>query len=197
MYQFDELRLKGRLDAKASRSRAVFAAMIATRLSPAFETYLSKSGLHDGSYFTLLDALWTHLRDESGFETDSHAEMAIALTPSEDDFSVPFAAQAEDAAAALAYALLATGGESAENAAWAARRAYEAVDNLVVSQAGNELLDESAILANPLIQEELREQEADLLASDSEPLTAERISQLYLGARSRGDAFWQRIRDRI
>src|SRR5262245_49626325 len=73
-------------------------------------------------------------------------------------------AAAEDATAALAYALRCRKTGKAQEAAWAARRAYDALDDYVINREG---IDTNApdgdirVLAHPLIQAEFERQNRD------------------------------------
>ena len=74
-------------------------------------------------------------------------------------------AAAEDAAAALTYALRCRGTGAAEEAAWAARRGYEAIDHYVINLEAKPVKgdpSEEQVLAHPLIQQELARQKRDI-----------------------------------
>ena len=90
----------------------------------------------------------------------------MALIPGEDRGPwMPEQAYAEDAASALAYALSCCQTGDSQEAAWAARRAYEAVDQFVVRQHNLDTearRDEMRVLSYPTIQRELERQDQDL-----------------------------------
>lgn len=87
---------------------------------------------------------------------------AERLVPSEDDgWDEPTQPYAEDAAAALVYAIRARLTGHAQEGAWAGRRAYEAVDHYVRNVMQVE--DETTILSHPVVQAELSRQRRDLL----------------------------------
>jgi len=72
---------------------------------------------------------------------------------------------AQDAASALAYALRCRRNGEADESAWAARRAYETIDNYVINHEGidtNEPGTEMLVLSHPLIQAELTRQNRDV-----------------------------------
>jgi hypothetical protein len=85
----------------------------------------------------------------------------MSLIPGENDQPwIEEQAYAEDAASAVAYALRALESGEPQEAAWAARRAYEAVDHHVMSRLG--IKGESHVLGHPLVQAELSRQQRDL-----------------------------------
>jgi hypothetical protein len=74
-------------------------------------------------------------------------------------------AAADDAAAAVCYALRARQTGSPQEAAWAARRVYEALDEFVINRGQidtNRPGMENRVLADPLVQSELERQKKDL-----------------------------------
>lgn len=72
-----------------------------------------------------------------GEEVQENLEQVMKLLPREDDNSwIPEQARAEDAAAAVAYALRCRENGQSTDSAWAARRAYEAVDHFCHRQNG-------------------------------------------------------------
>jgi hypothetical protein len=91
----------------------------------------------------------------------------MALTPQEDGVQpwTQEATNAQNAGMAVAYALRTRLTGEAQEAAWAARVAYEALDNFVInkedidtSKPGSEL----RVLSHPLMQAEFERQERDL-----------------------------------
>jgi hypothetical protein len=94
------------------------------------------------------------------------ANTIIGLVPSEDDgWDEETQPYAEDAAAALAYAVRARLSGSAQDASWAARRVYEAIDHYVTATSGlsvNSPEAEVKILSDARIQAELARQTRDL-----------------------------------
>src|SRR5262249_15111322 len=72
---------------------------------------------------------------------------------------------ANDAASAVVYALRCWKTGSAQDAAWAARRAYEALDTAVIERSGADMNApgaEASVLSDPLIQAELARQMRDV-----------------------------------
>ena len=83
----------------------------------------------------------------------------MGLVPAEDPW-VPEQAYAEDAIAALAYAVGSLEKRDPTEAAWAAQRAYESADHYVINHLHVDT--ERAVLAHPIVQAELARQRQDL-----------------------------------
>jgi hypothetical protein len=88
------------------------------------------------------------------------------LIPQEDDSPwVMEQASAEDAGAAVAYAMRCRQSGQAQDAAWSARRAYEALDHYVINRENidtNKPGAEERVLGHPVVQAELARQRRDL-----------------------------------
>lgn len=182
MLRYDEDRLLARLERLPPPFRAAFAAACAERLLPAYAGFFARTGR--GAPLSLADALerlWLDLEGDSmsTYELQKELSRATALITDEDeDDWVPGWAQADDAAAAVAYAVRCRQGGQAQDAAWAARRAYEALDHLLRHREDIGLGDPSAAaqmpanlgalaevewaLAHPIVQAELARQRRDL-----------------------------------
>jgi uncharacterized protein YjaG (DUF416 family) len=189
---FNEQRLIKKLDGLPPRLRVLFAAIAAERLLPAYLSYSRLTGLGNPTALSAaIERLW---RDIEGDRMNSEQvqeclELVMKLMPREDDSSwVPEQAWAEDAAAAVAYALRCReNGQSAESA-WAARRAYEALDHFVIAKTGIDISRPGAneeVRSSPLVQAELSRQRRDvdeLLAGDKEDVAgvARRMRQRAL-----------------
>lgn len=93
-------------------------------------------------------------------------ESAMDLIPNPEGApGLPELPVAEDFGAAVVYTLRCVENGDPQEAAWAARCAYEAMDNVVLRRTGidvNAPGAERRILADPLIQAELGYQEEDL-----------------------------------
>lgn len=149
--------------------RVTFAAACAERLLPAYAIYSQHSGRGEPETLaTILERLWGDLQ---GAPLNNHAIQAnldtcMSLIPHEDD--EPWVTEqpyAEDAATALAYALRARLNGESQEAAWAARCAYEAADHYVVNRVGvdtNQPNGEYTVLSHPVVQAELQRQRHDL-----------------------------------
>jgi uncharacterized protein YjaG (DUF416 family) len=194
---FDEAHLASELAKISAPLRVVFAAACAERLLPAYARFSLRTGRGDLPKLRgLLSRLWEDLAGApmTAREIQSSIDAALQLTPTEDDGPwVPEQAAAEDAGAATAYALRCRQNGKGQEAAWAARRAYEAVDQLVIQHDGlnmNAPGAEARVLDHPLVQDELQCQKRDLL----ELLGAKRKTpeQVLAPIRSRAAAEAQR-----
>jgi uncharacterized protein YjaG (DUF416 family) len=158
---FDETQLVRDLESLLPRMRVAFAAACAERLRPAYLAFAERAGAGDPEAFEAsLDRLWSDL-DEHPMTDDElrdRIEECMALIPQEDDGAWSAEqAYAEDAAAALAYALRCRQSGQSQEAAWAARRAYEAIDYYVTALGTND-----QVLSHPLVQAELGRQQQDI-----------------------------------
>jgi len=136
----------------------------------------------------ILERLWLDVQGDrmDTRQVQENVDLLMDLIPQEDAGSwVPEQAWAEDAAAAVAYALRCRQNGQAQEAAWAARRAYEALDHFVIAKEGidtNKAGAAQLVLAHPLVQAELLRQQRDLrelLAENQEDLlqVAQRMRQ--------------------
>lgn len=167
--RFSDESLKKELNRITVLRRVVFAAAVAERLLPAYVTFSQKTGRGNPHLLTeILDRLW---RDIDGTKMDleelqKNIDLSMELIPQEDEGPwVPDQAWAEDAAAAVVFALCTRQDGKSQNSVWAARRAYDALDHFITtledidpSTAGAE----ERILSNPLIQGEFMRQQRDL-----------------------------------
>lgn len=121
-----------------------------------------------GALRTALSRLWYELSEDglSDLELSPSAKACEALVPREDDEPwIESQPCAEDAAAALVYALESTTRDGSQEAAWAARRAYEAVHHFLMSEEPGVIVTaaaESRVREHPLVQAELTRQRRDL-----------------------------------
>jgi uncharacterized protein YjaG (DUF416 family) len=177
---FNEQSLVGELTRLPLPFRVVFAAASAERLLPAYISFSRQTGRGDPTALTaILERLWL---DAQGDRMDTrqvqeNVDLSMSLIPQEDAISwVSEQAWAEDAAAAVAYALRCRLNGQAQEAAWAARRAYEALDHFVIAREGIDTSKagaEAQVLSHPLVQAELLRQQRDLgelLAADQQDL---------------------------
>ena len=123
---------------------------------------------------------------------------AEGLLIDEDDIAVIGGAWADDAIASLLYAIRSVLGEKSQEAAWAARRAYEAAYRAATRALKLKSIrpeDISAINSHSFVQRELARQADDLgslrrgkidevrlRAFSDEILTAEEVKHIGLGA---------------
>lgn len=166
---FDEDQLGTELTAVPITGRVAFAAACAERLAPSYRRFVERTGRGDAdAHRRNLDRVWAALVG-SGMREEEISEslsFCMGLTPREDDGPwVPEQASAEDACAALAYTLRCYLEGSPREAAWAARRAYEAAHQSVVHALGMEgdaPIAEDRVLDHQVVQAELTSQELDL-----------------------------------
>jgi uncharacterized protein YjaG (DUF416 family) len=189
LLRFDEGQLKGKLERLSAQQRATFAAACAERL---FASYRRFANLTERSPLLLrhiLDRLWDDLsgRPMTSLELDKLIKSSVSLIPDEDPQTwIPEQGPAEDAAAAVSYALEARRTRSSQEAAWSARRAYEAVDEYIVDHHNidtNLPGEELVVLSDPLMQAELARQKRDL-----DELTEAKVTVQALRARAAAEA---------
>jgi uncharacterized protein YjaG (DUF416 family) len=203
--RFDKSELARELEQLSPRRRVAFAAACAERLLPAYAHFSQRTGRGDpGRLATILDRVWGDATggpmsvdevqqsiDDCLKQMESAAEHGTDWSPAqpwEDAVTAARAqakeavasmeAQAEDAAGALAYALRCRQNGQAQEAAWAAGRAVDAIDNFLRSgedpgpstpgaeERPSARLGASARVewarSHPLMQAELARQRADL-----------------------------------
>lgn len=164
---FSETELENRLVALPCHKIVAFAASCTERLMPAYLRYAHKASLDSKLttiYRSALDTIWNSIL---GAEIDRKLIEELEKTcfdaiPSEDDawnYGEPYA---EDAGASVVFTIRALLTCNHQEAVFAARRMYEAVDNFVVRSINSSQIDEQEILAHPLIQNELAHQRCDL-----------------------------------
>lgn len=188
MISFSENMLSERLSRLNCMQITAFAASCAERLMPTYIRFAENAALAPEDkllYRKSLDNIWNcalgKLIDKKSIVDMEHA--CLNAVPSEDDaweFGEPYA---EDAGAAVTFAVRTWLSCDPQNAVWAARRVYEALDNFVVTSLNSSLIDEQEVLSNHLIQKELVRQQLDL--EQLEDITfAEQISIAHLRARA-------------
>lgn len=172
MYIFDEAALVSELARLSQSQRAAFAAAAATRQLGSYEWYAGRRNAPQ--LRSTVVRLWRALVEGQAAPAAwaQTLEEVMALLPDPDDDGSIHHAYAEDAVASVAYAIRAVLEDNPQEAGWAARRAYEAVD-----QAAIRMLDgqpatpdgERAILAHPLVQRELERQRRDYQTLAAQP----------------------------
>lgn len=189
---FDEEQLHQRLSNLPRLAAVAFATASAARLE---NTARSLSADEDLKILLSqnLDALLGYLGTGSPFDTLAAEEDLLAAMP--DEYTNPDlpSAVAEDAAAAAVYTLRVIREGDPQNAVWAARRAYETADRVVLSTLNvGEVGDsqEAYILQHPLVQTELERQlrDLDLISEVDGDATAELIAVV---ARARSENILQ------
>ena len=200
MLKFDEEVLTAGLSSLPLNLRVSFATACAERLTSAYKRFWEATGR--GSHerlVELLDRLWLDLEGSvmTGQEVEAGVEGCLSLIPRESDG--PWAAgqgQAEDAAAALTYAYRCRKSGDSHEAAWAARCAYNALDEYVIDQQEidtNVAGAEAHVLSDPLIQNELARQQRDLqdLLSVLSGMDGLTVSRLRDRARAESETFFE------
>ena len=165
MYDFHEAQLVIDLDTLPERARIAFASAAATRQLSNYERF-AKDCTAQARPRQIAHELWASL-SSSDIDLDawsSRLEEVMELLPDPDAKWVVDHALAEDALSSLAYAIRCLLDPLPQEAAWAARCAYNAAD-----QAAIRLLDidpersaEAAILGHEVVQRELSRQKRDL-----------------------------------
>jgi uncharacterized protein YjaG (DUF416 family) len=188
-HRFDEPELKAQLDRLPREHRAAFAAACAERLFPAYKRFARDAGQADPERLrTALDRLWNDLMGEPQTEQEvrASAKTCLALVPSEEDEPTDAQPYAEDAVAALVYALEARASARSQEAAWSARRAFEALHQFVMFDDSGVVVtaNEQRLLEHPLVQAELARQHRDM----DELLTAKERGLQEVTARIRDRA---------
>jgi uncharacterized protein YjaG (DUF416 family) len=197
--QFDEPCLIARLAKLPNELRVAFAALCAERQLPNYIQFSARSGLGNPNVLReALGSIWEDLqgRSVSNAQLESILERCMALIPNGSADTEEETAYADDAAASVAYTLRARLAGDPQEAARAARRAYESVDQFILSQFNSTIVrrDREALMAShPLAQAELQRQQTDLQdlqsACAQKPLPATVISDLRDRARRDAEFF--------
>lgn len=186
---YDEVKLVQTLQTLPPVLRTAFAASVATRLLPAFSTLPTGQPVSaDSTLSRILAELWNDLSRPSRSESElrSLLDECMSLMPTEPDDWAATRPYAEDAVSVVAYALRSRVTGSSQEAAWAARRAYETLDQYAINESGVSLQEpdkEERLVAHPKVQSELANQQQDL-------------SELVLAQQSEDAAVIGRLRQR-
>lgn len=201
LIHYNEQELVRRLEQLSPKLRVVFAAACAERLLPTYFSFSERTGNGDPSRLAMiLERLWVDLQGNpmSTEEMRANLDVCMSLIPQEgEDLWVDEQAYAEDAAVALAYALRCRQSGESQEAAWAARRAYEAVDYYVINRVGidaNQPGGEEQVLSHDIVRAELARQHRDiedLLYAVSNAKTKDVVSLLWSRARIDAIRFFQ------
>lgn len=131
---YDEARIKDVLGGVSSPRRVAFACSMAERLMPTAEWLTTATNRDDADHLrALLDIAWGVAAGEqrSADEIENGRSTAESLVPDdEDDDWTLLSPLAQNAAAAVAYALRTCPAGDAQEATWAARQVHEAADYL-------------------------------------------------------------------
>jgi uncharacterized protein YjaG (DUF416 family) len=176
MLRYDESTVLERLGNGSSRTRALFGALTAERLFPLYELFAERAGQGDpGRLREALDTAWGAIDGVlvDPAELERQQEAAEDLVPEEDDDWVTESGYAQNAAAAVAYALRTRLTDNPQEAAWGARQANDFADYVAQRQLEDlEFSDpgaEDALADQPIVQEALAGIEADLATALKDP----------------------------
>jgi len=172
MHGYDEAVLVAELATMPAGHQLAFAAAVATRQLESYEWYARRfcpGAIARPREIAMM--LWSEPSNERHDWAECLAEV-LGLMPEESNEWTVFHSLAEDALASLAYAVRALLTADPQEAAWAARRGYEAVDQAAIRLMGihpGTQEAEQAILEHPLVQQELGRQRRDLLLIATDP----------------------------
>jgi uncharacterized protein YjaG (DUF416 family) len=165
---FDEKALLAQLRRLPNQLCVAFAAACAQRQLPNYASFAKVTGT--GNPALLAKAL-TCVWEDIGGNSAAHVELreklnsCMSLLPKDEVQRLGQQPYADDAVASVAYAIRARLTGECQEAMWAARRAYEALDHYVIARFNPIIVEpdaENRIVAHPLVQAELRRQRADL-----------------------------------
>lgn len=197
--RFDEEEMSRTLKRLPESLRTAFATAAVERLSLAYTKAQSVGRSSAAIFGALIDRLWRDLQGEQMNEKElQEALETCSRLISDNQSSGSWQNEkdaADDAVTALCYAFRARQTGSVQEAIWAARRVYEALDNFVLNRAGIDTtvsMVEHFVLADPLIQAELARQRDDLqaLSDGSHAVQANLIKQIRQRAKSNADEFF-------
>jgi uncharacterized protein YjaG (DUF416 family) len=151
---YDEQAIKARLEAAGRRECSLFAASCAERLFPMYEAFVKRTGQGDVELLRrALDFAWDVVgaTEHPVAEIAAHGADAELLVPSDDDEDWTEASPiAQNAAAAVAYALRTQLSGDSQDGVWAARQLYEAADFLVQLAEADHTYVQSADKEDPV-----------------------------------------------
>ena len=181
---YDEADLAKQLGRLSVTLRPAFAAACAQRVAQASSTYAVRSNKEGDSEALnqIFAAFWNDLNGHpmSDSELEGQIEASRALIPEDEDEWILEQGAAEDAAAALTYALRCRRNGSVQEAIWAARRTYDALDQFIINHENidtNVRGGEERVLNHPLMQAELSRQARDLDDLHEGKITIEQLHQ--------------------
>lgn len=166
MLHFDEISLVSELDILPSNARIGFAAAAATRQIVSYERFELNVDSRRRQREIVLE-LWNAVHS-SHFDRatwSAFLDEVMVLLPHEGANRSIWYALAEDAVSSLAYAIRCALNDESREAAWAARRSYEAADQVAIRMLDIELGtpgSEAKILSHEIVQRELSRQQGDL-----------------------------------
>jgi hypothetical protein len=157
------------LDQLSRSLRVIFAAACAERLLPAYFTSWALTGNGNPEVLArILARLWEDVAGNPMTETEVKANISTGMNLIPVDYHEPWfveQASAEDASAAVVFALTCRQNGNSQEAMWSAQRAHSAIDQFVIDREHIDVIPRGArerILAHPLIQAELARQRRDI-----------------------------------
>lgn len=168
--RFDRGALADQISHLPRRGKVAFAASCAQRLFPQYLRYLEVAeGPVTEAYAQALETAWQIAASDlvDAASVKALVDRCMAALPTEDDAEATGVPYAEDAAAAVLYALRTALTDKAQEAVWAANRVYDALDHHVINALGIDINlagSEEKVLGHGLIQAELARQFHDLQA---------------------------------
>jgi len=167
--RYDESALLAKLTGLSPRQRTLFAAACAERLVPLYRWSIRQApAIRADSLERGLETLW-HTATATTWTADLEDVRNLAMNSVPDDDSLGTASLASRYAGymptALAYAVACHQSEDPQQAVWAARQPYDAIDLWVATPSEidfNEPGVEGRVASAPLIQAELSRQSRDL-----------------------------------
>jgi hypothetical protein len=170
MQTFDEPRLISELGNLPPPLRVAFAAACAERQMCAYRRFEESHGRKPPNALDVaLQETWAHPDPPQDPEAlEQQIEALMDLVPQEGDLQGAWtqdSTNAQNAGMAALYALRTKLRGDPQEAAWAARVAYEALDNFVINSEDidtNKPGEQLRVLAHPLVQAELTRQRIDL-----------------------------------
>lgn len=168
MLSFEENALVGELRGLPSQARIAFAAAAATRQLGSYERLARESSSsNEHRPREIVAQLWADLKAAAVDRAAWSAllDEVMSLLPEESDDWAISHALVDDALSSLAYAIRCLLTPEPQEAAWAARRAYEAADQAAIRALGvqpGSPITETAIQSHSFVQRELARQRNDL-----------------------------------
>ena len=202
MLGFDERSLSDRLGKLPTLRRVMFAAACAERLQGFYDLYCARTGRgQPRSVREGLDAVWQYA-EEASVEMEELARLAENCEALVAEVYEPYHSTsdyAENALAAVVYALETPLTHSVERAMWAAMQGHEAADSFVQWRDDvdfNVPGTEDTVLRSREVQAELAQQEADLSELERETglSDAELAQRLRTRARENPPSYLEHLR---
>ena len=171
--RFDEASLVKQLSRLPADSSLAFALCCATRQLAACNKYAEHFVTESLDFVRVInEQLWATVTGNASAKIDWRAmlEQVMEFLPEQQDHWEPFHVYADHAISSLAYSIRCLLNADAQEAAWSARRAYEAADQAAIRDLDARVGlsgTEARILAHPIVQRELQRQERDLQLLES------------------------------